>query len=106
MHIAIDKNPTIAASLFRVLEKSCESGSLVFSMVLNLDLRSEMLKMHSLCQRLQTELVFQTTHLAVARPRLKVGVEREGYSPRLWGCLEGPCQKLVIAFAVPSAILR
>lgn len=52
------------------------------------------------------ELVFQTTHLAVARPRLKVGVERKGYSLRVWGCLEGACQKLIIAFAVPSAILR
>lgn len=46
-----------------------------------------MLKMHSICRRLQTELVFQTTHLAVARPRLKVGVEREGYSPRVWKVL-------------------
>lgn len=69
-------------------------------MVLYLNLRSEILKMHSLCRRLQMELVFQTTHLAVARPTLKMGVEREGYSPRVWGCLEGPCQKLVIAFAV------
>lgn len=75
-------------------------------MVLNLDLRSEMLKMHSLCRRLQMELVFQTTHLSVARPKLKVGVERVGYSPRVWGCLDNPCQKLVIAFAVASAILR
>lgn len=65
-----------------------------------------MLKMHILCRRLQMELVFQTTHLVVARLRLKVGVEREVFSLRVRGCLESPCQKLVIAFAVPSAILR
>lgn len=69
-------------------------------MVLNLDLRSEMLKMHNLCRRLQMELVSQITHLAAARPRLKVGVEKVGYSPGVWGCLDGTCQKLVIAFAI------
>lgn len=31
------------------------------------------------------ELVFQTTHLAVARPRLKVGVERERVTPLEFG---------------------
>lgn len=36
-----------------------------------------MLKMYSLCRRLQMQLVFQTTHLTVAGPRLKRGVERE-----------------------------
>lgn len=50
------------------------------------------------------ELVFQ--YLVMARPRLKVGVEREVFSLRVRGCLEGPCQKLVIAFVVPSAVLR
>lgn len=48
-----------------------------------------MLKMHSLCRRVQMQLVFQTTHLAVAGARLKsrgveAGVEREDYSE---GCL-------------------
>lgn len=43
-----------------------------------------MLKMQSLCGRFQMQLVFQTTHLAVAGPRLKRGVEREDYSQ---GCL-------------------
>lgn len=65
--------------------------------------------MHSLCSRLQMQLVFQTTHLAVAGPRLKRGGEREDYSQgclREFGLFEDPCQKLVIAFAVSSVVLK
>lgn len=40
---------------------------------LNLNLRSEVLEMHSLCRR-------PRMHLAVAGPRLKRGVGREDYS--------------------------
>lgn len=74
-----------------------------------------MLKMHSLCRRVQMQLVFQTTHLAVAGARLKsrgveAGVERgritlKGALESL-GLFEGSCQKSVIAFAVPSIVLK
>lgn len=107
MQIAMDKTPTIAASLFRALTGK-ELWICLYSFQHDVKPGPQVWdaeNAHPL-QKASDGISISDHPFSCARPRLKVGVERKGYSPRVWSCLEGPCQKLVIAFAVPSAILR